>query len=248
MEIHSCKDATCPNTHCVLYGHTAAHGKLLPLHFKEWGSALLSLIGSNTTGPSCSATIALSDIMLHAQQGCPDSVDFDTLPDIGMFDFDSRAPSNTDSTDVAALAQRHLHTAAGTNVSATPSTIQLSLDGIGDIIKAFRTPNEALLAPAPPPLAPLALPPQPVPLPAAPVPQTKIPPHMELEPFCRCYELTAGLVGKLAQMELAGPHVLRLLTNEDLATDGGLSKVQVAELRDGEERWRADLDKDILIL
>lgn len=52
-----------------------------------------------------------------------------------------------------------------------------------------------------------------------------------------------GLVGKLEQMELAGPHVLRLMKDEDLGSDGELSKAQIAELRDGEEWWKVDVEK-----
>lgn len=65
---------------------------------------------------------------------------------------------------------------------------------------------------------------------------------MLLPLFCTQYELSATTVEKLSKMELRGLHILRLLKDEDLASDGGLTKAQIAEVRDAQERWMLDID------
>lgn len=42
-------------------------------------------------------------------------------------------------------------------------------------------------------------------------------------------------------MEVDGPHLLCILKDEDLKTEGLISTSQIAAIRDAEERWLADM-------
>lgn len=157
----------------------------------------------------------------------------DTPPATILFDFQSHSETDNDITDIEALAKRRLRTVtANANVAAAPApNVQFSFEGLADVVKAFR---------GDPPPIPVALPP----LHDAPAPYAPhLPPGMILPLFCTQYHLAASTVEKLQGMELAGPHILRLLKDEHLVSDGHLTRAQVAEVRDAEERWLRDMER-----
>jgi hypothetical protein len=62
---------------------------------------------------------------------------------------------------------------------------------------------------------------------------------MKLDDFCRQYKLTDEVKGKLDAIQIAGPHVLRLVSDADLRGDGRLSVGELASVRDAQQRWHA---------
>ncbi|SJK99323.1 uncharacterized protein ARMOST_02616 [Armillaria ostoyae] len=71
--------------------------------------------------------------------------------------------------------------------------------------------------------------------------QSKPPPKLPLDEFCRLYEISDSTYRKLREMEVDRPHLLRILKDEDLKTEGLISTSQIAAIRDAEERWLADM-------
>ncbi len=73
--------------------------------------------------------------------------------------------------------------------------------------------------------------------------QSKLPPKLPLDEFCRLYEISDSTDRKLWEMEVDGPHLLRILKDEDLKTEGliSLPRLQLSEtLRSaGWWIWRA---------
>ncbi|KAG2111135.1 uncharacterized protein F5147DRAFT_651357 [Suillus discolor] len=65
-----------------------------------------------------------------------------------------------------------------------------------------------------------------------------IPPKLDLQSFATWFGLSGQLHDKLKAIHLDGPHLLRLVSNEQLRTEGGLSLGELAVLRDAEERWK----------
>lgn len=63
------------------------------------------------------------------------------------------------------------------------------------------------------------------------------PPPMSLVDFCQRYDLADSIKSKLDIIHIAGPHVLRLVTDSDLRVSGGLDVGEVASLRDAQQRW-----------
>jgi hypothetical protein len=65
-----------------------------------------------------------------------------------------------------------------------------------------------------------------------------ISPKLDLQSFTTWFGLLVQLRNKLEAIHLDGPHLLRLVSNEQLQTKGGLSLGELAVLRDGEECWK----------
>jgi hypothetical protein len=91
----------------------------------------------------------------------------------------------------------------------------------------FRQPNPAI------PLGPL-----PIPNGAADRQPEALLPPMKLEIFCAQYSLSDDIQMKLASIQVAGPHVLSLISDLDLRGEGKLSIGELASLRDAQTRWK----------
>ncbi|KAI0039326.1 hypothetical protein FA95DRAFT_1612650 [Auriscalpium vulgare] len=155
-----------------------------------------------------------------------EGVDNHTPPTGPLFDLERHA-TNASATNIATLANHRLRTMSGTS-SSSPN-INVSFAGLADVVAALKGPERVPLVPtnvnAGSGLA------------ASTRVALALPPRLPLATFCAVYELSAGTASKLQAMDLVGPHVLCKLTNQDLQDDGMLSKAQVAEVRDAEERW-----------
>ncbi|KAJ2936905.1 hypothetical protein H1R20_g190, partial [Candolleomyces eurysporus] len=149
-----------------------------------------------------------------------EGVDMETPPNAKLFN--PACSSNT--ADIAMLAQRRA--AAGQPTQQPQTTV--SLAGLAEFIREMRQPESTRATEAPAPEA-LALP-QP----------KRLPPRMKLDDFCRLYGLDDGLKHKLGAIDITGPHVLRLVTDDDLRKSGTLTIGELATLRDAEERWHDD--------
>jgi len=66
--------------------------------------------------------------------------------------------------------------------------------------------------------------------------QAPLPP-MKLDSFCTAYNLSDAIKDKLVAIQIAGPHVLRLITDTDLRGKGGLSVGELASVHDAQLRW-----------
>ncbi|EIM79739.1 uncharacterized protein STEHIDRAFT_163296, partial [Stereum hirsutum FP-91666 SS1] len=157
-----------------------------------------------------------------------EGVDLETPPTGGIFNFSATREANEDITDINLLSSRQLQ--AATNRSPN---VEISFNGLAETIKALRNdathpPNQAPITPAPDILR----------LPAVPPP--RLPPRLGLADFGTQYTISAETITQLRLMKVVGPHVLRLLSKEDLLAEG-LSRGQVAEVRDAEERWMKDI-------
>jgi hypothetical protein len=134
-----------------------------------------------------------------------------------MFDPPSKK-HHTD--DIALLAKRRM----AQNRDAAAPAITVNFPGFADI---FRAPNAPPLGPAEPPLAA-----------SVNSPHRRVPlPPMELEDFCRQFNLSYELRAKLNVIHITGPHVLRLVSDADLRGEGGLSVGELASVRDAQQRW-----------
>ncbi|KAG1724745.1 uncharacterized protein EDB91DRAFT_1001316, partial [Suillus paluster] len=64
-----------------------------------------------------------------------------------------------------------------------------------------------------------------------------IPPKLNLQSFTTWFGLLRQLHDKLEVIHLDGPHLLHLVSNEQLQTEGGLSLGEITVLCDAEEHW-----------
>lgn len=96
----------------------------------------------------------------------------------------------------------------------------MNFPGFADI---FRAPNAAPIATLPVPVNSLR--------------HRAPPPPMTLEDFCCLYKLASDLKSKLDAIHIAGPHVLRLVSDTDLRGSGGLDVGELASVRDAQQRW-----------
>ncbi|KAI0310879.1 hypothetical protein OF83DRAFT_1069812 [Amylostereum chailletii] len=131
-----------------------------------------------------------------------------------------------DTTDIALLARSRVRKSitATAPPAQAPVVINTNFQGLAEAFSAMRGDN----------ITPKA---------TDSVIPTCLPPVMSLVAFCLLYSLTPALESKLRELSLAGPHVLRKLENADLKEEG-LSRMQIAKLRNAEERWLADVAKD----
>lgn len=114
--------------------------------------------------------------------------------------FDPTNKQNTD--DINLLTKRRLMQ----NRDHDAPSITVNFPGFADI---FRPPNALLPAPALAPAVPARA--SPINSPCRRVP----PPPMKLDDFCWRYELSDGIKEKLRNIQIAGPHVLRLISDPD---------------------------------
>lgn len=61
---------------------------------------------------------------------------------------------------------------------------------------------------------------------------------MDLDDFSMLFGLSSALKEKLLRADITGPHILRLISDDDLRKHGLLSIGELAALRDAEERWK----------
>jgi hypothetical protein len=64
-------------------------------------------------------------------------------------------------------------------------------------------------------------------------------PKISLKAWAETYDIDEGICSKLAEIGVKGPHALAYLSKEDLS-DAGLRAGEVAEVRDGEVRWKSE--------
>ena len=110
--------------------------------------------------------------------------------------------------------------------------ITMNFPGFTEI---FQPSNAPLPAPA---LAPT------VPACASPIncPHRHIPPPpMKLDDFCWWYELSDGNKEKLHNIQIAGLHILCLISDPDFWGEGKLSIGELASVHDAQLRWNHDI-------
>lgn len=64
---------------------------------------------------------------------------------------------------------------------------------------------------------------------------------MELSVFCTQYFLSQTIEQKLEAIQVAGPHVLCLISDADLRGDGTLSIGELASVHNAQFRWNESL-------
>jgi hypothetical protein len=124
--------------------------------------------------------------------------------------------------DVALLASRRRALEDVSTNKSSPSNFTINLAGISDLLGP-RIGNDA--APGPPRIAP-----------------TTLPRKIDLDDWCQMYELSNTIQYKLRALDITGPHALRFVTDEDLRSVGNLSLGELADVRDGQERWSKAAD------
>jgi hypothetical protein len=127
---------------------------------------------------------------------------------------------------VALLAKRRL---AQTQNRDAPA-ITVNFPGFAEM---FCQPNAAL----PAPVNSTAAAPNPI---NSPCRRAPLPP-MKLDDFCKQYLLSDLIEDKLCNIQITGPHVLRLISDSDLRGEGNLSIGELASVRDAQLRWNHHL-------
>ena len=161
---------------------------------------------------------------LHSQEGKIEGVNQETPPNTKIFD-----PTNRQHTDdVSTLAKRRL--AASRENPSQPITV--NFPGFAELFAHAKAPPTAFPAPSMPGAASVPN--------VAPRRRTLLPPT-DLAPFCAKYHLSAQIKTKLDAIQIAGPHVLRLISDTDLRGEGALSIGELASVRDAQFRWQDEL-------
>ncbi|PBK88923.1 hypothetical protein ARMGADRAFT_1033536 [Armillaria gallica] len=144
-------------------------------------------------------------------------VNHDTPPHSHLFDV-AASKSNKNTTDIALLSACCLdqmkHDAAAPATTSTQALLMLSLSA--DLILQPGQHSASSAANI----------------------QSKLLPKLPLDKFCHLYEISDSTYRKLQEMEVDGPHLLHILKDKDLKTEGLISTSQIAAIRDAEERWR----------
>lgn len=131
--------------------------------------------------------------------------------------FDTAFTGN--ATDTATLARRRA-------VVQQPLAPAVNFEGLVDVLKHL---NPTLQQPLP------------TQIPLASVPHNFPPPKMSTHEFCIKFELSPVIQAKLSGINVTGPHLLRLIDNAALRTEGGLDLGELAGVRDAEERWMTEV-------
>ncbi|KAG2113831.1 uncharacterized protein F5147DRAFT_570720 [Suillus discolor] len=129
--------------------------------------------------------------------------------------FDPTDHGDSDSDDISALARRRRAQLAGRDHN-NQSNITVNFAGLAELIRPS-SPSKN---------------------PTCSTKTMSIPPKLDLQSFATWFGLSGQLHDKLKAIHLDGPHLLRLVSNEQLQTEGGLSLGELAVLRDAEERWK----------
>ena len=124
------------------------------------------------------------------------------------------------------LAKRRL-AASRENV---PQPITVNFPGFAELFAHAKAPM--ITPPAPP--APQSVPN------VTPRQRVLLPP-MDLIIFCTKYRLSVQIKTKLEAIQIAGPHVLCLISDADLQGEGALSVGELASVRDAQFRWQDEL-------
>jgi hypothetical protein len=119
------------------------------------------------------------------------------------------------------------------NREAAVPAVTVNFPGFADF---FQQPNPPAMIPQVGPLVPI--PNGAVNHAAAPVQLEALLPPMKLEIFCAQYSLSDDIKMKLISIQVAGPHVLSLISDLDLWGEGKLSIGELASLRDAQTRWK----------
>lgn len=155
---------------------------------------------------------------LTLQAGEVADVDLESPPSSPLFDLDNIG-RNKDETDIGVLASRRRRELQKSSSGA----VHVNFDGLDRFVTALRSPFQDATTKVNNTAQNLAPP----------------PPKMELGPFCFSYGLSELVEEKLEQMDVAGPHLLRMIKDEELR-DGGFSVGQIAAIRDAYERYIFD--------
>jgi hypothetical protein len=134
--------------------------------------------------------------------------------------FDAAFTGNT--TDTATLAKRR-------SIVQQPPIV--NFEGLVDVLKHL---NPALQQP---------LPALQQPLPVSNPPHNCPPPKISVHVFCARFDLSPAIEAKLGGINVTGPHLLRLIDDTALQTEGGLDLGELAGVRDAEERWMSEVDQ-----
>ncbi|KAG1872131.1 hypothetical protein C8R48DRAFT_595708, partial [Suillus tomentosus] len=152
-----------------------------------------------------------------------DGVDIDHPPNSKMFDPPARrGSSSSEDNDILALAKRRRNQI--TQDSKPSSNITVNFSGLAELLSTARqTP-----APQPNVSSTVQQPSQPA----------QVPPRLSLQAFCDFYDLPLSVYDKLNSHQIMGPHLLRLISDDQLRTECVLSIGELAAVRDAEERWK----------
>jgi hypothetical protein len=154
----------------------------------------------------------------ESQQAKVEGVTLDTPPNSKIFD-----TANRSNDDLGIISRRR--NALGTQNTNSPN-ITFSLAGLPELLGLNPTPNRNIDNRDN--------------LPAAPAPTSRRPPNTTpFVDFSFQYSFSNDLHTKLENAHVTGPHLLRLITDENLKS-AGLSFAQIAQVRDSYERWLED--------
>ncbi|KAG1725113.1 hypothetical protein EDB19DRAFT_1915228 [Suillus lakei] len=156
-----------------------------------------------------------------------DGIDIDHPPNSKMFDPSRRqttstAGSSDDSNDVLALAKQQRNQL--TQDTKSSSNITVNFSGLAELLNARQNPDTTTIQS-------VQQPPQPA----------QLPPRLSLEAFCDYYDLPHSVYDKLDGHQIMGPHLLHLISNDQLHTECALSIGELAAIQDAKARWKESL-------
>ncbi|KAG2063165.1 hypothetical protein BDR04DRAFT_1038966, partial [Suillus decipiens] len=108
-----------------------------------------------------------------------------------------------------------------TQDTKSSSNITVNFSGLAELLNARQNPDTTAIQS-------VQQPPRPA----------QLPPRLSLEAFCDYYDLPCSVYNKLDGRQIMGPHLLRLISNDQLRTECALSIGELAAIRDAEERWK----------
>jgi hypothetical protein len=130
---------------------------------------------------------------------------------------------------VSLLAKRRLSLVQSAASSSTPP-ININFAGLSELLSTSTAQSSA--APTPGPLKTTTnnsevLKPR----------YRDLPDKITMEEFCARFRIAEDICQKLTRAKFTGPHAFANISNEDLMTEAGLCRGEVADIRDGEMRW-----------
>ncbi|KAF9261355.1 hypothetical protein L218DRAFT_946165 [Marasmius fiardii PR-910] len=180
-------------------------------------------------GPNCIHTKATPThwrLWVAYLQAEKPGVTLENPPQVPLFD-QANQPQNIDKTDVARLASRRKATSE--KAGAEQAGIHVNFDSLTQVFGVILDCNLW------PPLAHDGNVMNGVP--------AKHPGKMSLFEFCDTYELSPEIQGKLEGINVDGPHLLSLISDEELQTEEKLTVGQRVAVRDAEKQYlSADIE------